>query len=700
MIHPGEEEIYFAAHESLSPQFAHAVKQRFENHMDGMKVSQRHTRMIRSWLRYYSRSEDGNWDTTDINEGGEQGELSMISPGRYRNSIQHSLTMATSAAPSYEPVATNTDAEAQADTMLVTGLLEHYNHDHRVKDKRFQRGEYAYVCGESILLAPWDPTIGETVGVEDVNDPETGEPQVDDDGQPVRKETKGGDFRFHVLHPWNFAYDPLCPDKDNPTWIICRIPKNKWDLALQFPQHREKILQQPRYSSILSEWSIVESEYENDDYIPVLCIYHGASPSVKGGRDAMLLIDGETVLTDSGLIYDRVPTFRCAPSDMMEGPGGYTPAFDLLPVMKARDAHWTTIFSNQQTFGSQLISIVKGSGVKVKQLAKNLRAILHQNGMEPKALNLLNTPKELFTFADMLSREGDDISGINEAVRGNTDAMKGDSGAKTAMVFASATQFNQGFQRALSSGDEALATHMVNTLRKVVTTPRVIAIAGRHNKFAARKFRGKDLEGVPQVRVLQASPIRDTLAGRMQLLDYFMAHKAPLSPDQIWAILSTGKFEPVYEDSETERLLIKRENEIIADPEDPRIPITVMTDDHLKHIQKHRTAMDDPDVREDPEATRKYQQHQQGHMDLLRGLSRDAPDVLLMLGMQPLPQGLPPGASPPGGPPGSPGGGPGKPPALGPPSVRMPTPPTNPTTGQPADIEVPEPPPVAMGGAA
>ena len=689
--------MYWAAHESLSPEFAHASKQRFENHMDGMKVSQRHTRMIRSWLRYYSRSEDGNWDTTDINEGGEQGELSMISPGRYRNTIQHTLTMATAAEPAYEPIATNTDAEAQADTLLVTGLLEHYNHEHRVKDKRFKRGEYAYVCGESFLLAPWDATIGEAVGVEDVLG-EDGEPQVDDEGQAVRKETKGGDFTFNVLHPWNFAYDPLCPDKDNPTWLICRIPKNKWDLALQFPQHRERILQQPRYSSILSEWSIVESEYENDDYIPVLCVYHASSPSVKGGRDALMLIDGETVLTDSELIYDRIPAFRCAPSDMMEGVGGYTPAFDLMPILKARDSHWTTIFSNQQTFGSQLISIVKGSGVKVKQISKNLRAILHMAGMEPKALNLLDTPKELFTFADMLTREADDVSGINDAVRGNADAMRGDSGAKAAMIHAAATQFNQGFQRALNTGDEALATHMVNTLRKMVTTPRVIAIAGRHNKFAARKFRGADLEGVPQVRVKAADPMRDTLVGRQQMLDYYGEHGAPLVPDQIWSILTTGKMENLYEDSETERLLIKRENEIIADPDDPRVPITVMTDDHLKHIQKHRTAMDDPDVREDPEATRKYQEHQQQHMDILRNLSASAPEVLLMLGQQPLPQGPMPGPGgepPPGAPPGGPPGGPDKAPA----EVRMPRPPNNPATGEPADIPVPDPPPVAMGGA-
>src|ERR1051326_86140 len=96
----------------------------------------------------------------------------------------------------------------------------------------------------------------------------------------------------------------------------------------------------------------------------------------------------------------------------------------------------------------------------------------------------------------------------------------------------------------------------------------------------------------------------------------------------------------------------------------------MLTDMHVDHIKEHATCLDSPEARSNPVIAQKVTEHIQKHFDTLKNAD---PQLLMVLGQQPLP---PPPPPPAGGPPVPPPNGPhGGPPGPNIPAVQNPTPP-------------------------
>ena len=143
---------YFATLEHFSADFANAVVERFKAHCEGLRSSHRHNRMHRAWCMYYSRSDSGDWDDTEIQEGGSLGELTLIRPNLFRNLMQHQLNLVTQAPPGFECVAINTDSESLSQAILGNGILDYYLRVHHLDDLRRRRAKIALLLGESFLM--------------------------------------------------------------------------------------------------------------------------------------------------------------------------------------------------------------------------------------------------------------------------------------------------------------------------------------------------------------------------------------------------------------------------------------------------------------------------------------------------------------------------------------------------------------------
>jgi hypothetical protein len=76
---------------------------------------------------------------------------------------------------------------------------------------------------------------------------------------------------------------------------------------------------------------------------------------------------------------------------------------------------------------------------------------------------------------------------------------------------------------------------------------------------------------------------------------------------------------------------IKSENERLMEGEDVQASAL---DAHRMHIMEHKSVLSDPDLRKDPTLTEKVFAHILEHIDLLRNTD---PDLLAMIGEQPLP---------------------------------------------------------------
>lgn len=669
---------------------AQRVLERFEHGASRLKDTRRDRRITRAWRSYYARSDQGTWDTTEIADGGSAGELTLIKPNEFRNLLQHTLTLATASPPAYDPVAVSTDSESQAQTALARGLLDYYHKSKGFDDWRKRRAEIALLMGESMLIAPWDSNSGEVYLTQSV---------AGADGKTVDRPVYEGDFKLAALTPYEYVY-PRCDDPGDPPWLIAQVNRNRYDLLALYPAHREQIMAALPFAEASSTKEFKDFDASYDDDVAVWHMWVKPCPSCPNGLDALIL-NAETVLLSGPLTYGRVPAFRCAPADIILGAGGYSQFFDVLPVNDAYAAQVSTILSRHTNGGVQPMWAPPGAGVNVQTVAPGMKLI--QSKVKPEVVDLFKSLPELFTFADFLRSQMERLTVINPALRGDVSAVKGDSGAKTALMHATSSQFAQGFQGSLRSGDEALGTHVIRTIRTHATTKRTAMIAGRHNTRQAKKYDGTSIDRLTGVVVHSANPFRDSFVGRQSYIDWCMKLNLIKTPAQLWTAINSGRLEPLSEVEESEALLIRRENEILSDVESTEIPIVSPLDRHAQHLAEHQQNTASPEARKNPALVQRNIAHMQQHINALQTLN---PALLMAIGEKPMPPAPPPGMAPPGPPlqqgsaPGMPGeppqGGPPKPPRQdGPGGVKMPLPPTNPATGNRADIQVPAPPPTA-----
>jgi hypothetical protein len=138
---------------------------------------------------------------------------------------------------------------------------------------------------------------------------------------------------------------------------------------------------------------------ESQDIVPVYKLYHARTRACPEGREVTFIGSGK-VLDYGDLEYTEVPVYRMAAYNQHGTSFGYTVAFDLLAVQQAIDRMYSIILSNQSTFGVQNIWMKPGSKVTPNQLAGGLN--LFESQEKPEAINLTNTPAEIFNFMKML----------------------------------------------------------------------------------------------------------------------------------------------------------------------------------------------------------------------------------------------------------------------------------------------------------
>lgn len=706
---------YFATLDG--PELAQACMDRFDRHIERMKRSKRHTRMLRSWRMYYSQSRDGSWDTTEIKTGGVKGELTIIKPNHYRSVLRKIVQMATTEDPDWDPQAVTSDVDAQRATGLARNVLEHYGYEEKLYERFVDWAEACMMLGEAFFAAPWDPDKGAERGVADV-------PVFDNDGQPVMKAPPAdmppgaasqpqpettqrlmyeGDFNFALLTPWDCAFEAYSNNRDKPNWAIFRIPYNRFDLAVMYPQRREAILSAP---TRCKGWSAVDlskdGDDEDDDSIFLYYFCHRRTPSVPYGRLATFVDAKDLLGKATELGYRNLPVFRAAPADVLLQDGGYTDAFDAMPLCDAIGAQLSTLLSNNAALGVQRFIADRGANVEVVELAKNLSVIYKNKGHEFGTADFSVSPAEAYAFLATLMKQLELIGNVNAVQRGDVEASKGDSGSKSALLLSASQQAQSGFQKSMRKAFELLGSHIIETLQDRASTERIVAITGKATASNVVKFKGEQLKPVRSVRVKKGSPMLQSLEGRLQLAEIFKDRIS--DPERIWEMIQSGRFDVLGEPDTAERNLIRAENEALSDPNSTDPVIVSPLDKHLEHIHGHRCITATPAARLDKNLVVKAKDHVLAHV---RALMELPPPMLAALGEQSLaPQlGQPEGegggndaqasgGAKPAKKKRTPKGKRGGQPVDGANQPRMPRGPKNPATGQTVPVNNPPPPQV------
>jgi len=587
-----DRDIYWAS--VPSDEIADKILARVDDFYEYLQLSGRLALYMRSYNYYYRPRFSGG----ALNAVGEQGELTALSVNNYRNLLSHLETMTTQQRPYFEPKATNSDAKSQAQVILAAGLLDYYMREKGLEGKLKLAVKIGLMFGDSYLRVEWDANGGKEYGQTET-------------GATISE----GDIKYTNYLPVDVVKDFTKQAPDQDSWVILRDFENKFDLAAKYPEIEEDILSDSNDDNMINTTTFMASALIDSDNISVFTLLHKPTKSMPNGRYTQCINNG-TVLIDGPIPYKELHVHRLAPDEEVGTCFGYTVAFDLLPVQEAQDILYSTIITNQSTFGVQNVLVAQGSNLQTSQLSGGLTVTEWDSKMpKPEAMQLTATPPEIFNMIATFDKVGETLSSVNSAVRGNPESVL-KSGVAIALVQAAALQSTSGLQHSYNKLCENVGTSTININKDFAAVPRVAAIAGKSNRPLMKEFTGDNLSGIDRVTVDMGNPLTRTHGGKVNLADQLMERGMVDNGDQYIQVLTTGRLEPVIEGKQAELLLIKGENENLSEGKAQR---ALITDQHAQHIMEHKTVLANPEVRQDPNSPiiQVTLGHIQEHIDFL-----------------------------------------------------------------------------------
>ncbi len=575
-------------------------------------------KLRKSWSYYHGNFSGGSSDH-GLSFVGEQNELVKFPVNHYRNIARHLLNMTTANRPNLKTRASNTDYKSQAQTILADGLLEYYFKEKDLESFVNLATEYAIVFGEGYVRLGWNATAG----------------QMFEEDENSGEKFYEGDLEFSNVSPFDIVRDSSKEDSKNHDWIIVRSYKNRFALAAKYPELSDKILNAPSKDDLDPIKHGVFTMDKTDD-IPVYEFFHVKNDALPEGR-YMVYVTPEAILYDGGLPYRSIPIYRISPENILGTPFGYTVMFDLMPIQEAINMLYSTIITNQNAFGVQNVLIPKGADLNYTQLSGGLNIIEYNtiNNAKPEALNLTQTPAEIFEMIKVLEQQMETISGINSVTRGQPEASLR-SAASLALIQAQAVQFSSLLQHSYVKMIESIGNGLIEVLQDYAKYPRIAAISGKAQRMYLKEFSSKDLVQISRVTVEISNAMAKTTAGRAEIANQLIQMGLIKNVDQYFTVLNTGRLDSMMEGDQAELLLIRSENEKMMDG----IAVQALAlDAHSLHIQEHKAILADPDLRNDPTLVQVTLDHIQEHISLLRNTD---PGLLALTRQQPLPPLEPP----------------------------------------------------------
>lgn len=555
-----------------------------------------------------------------ILSAGDVGQFSVIKVAEASNIIQHLINLTITDRPAWAPRAANSDVKSRRQVEFCKGLLDYYMREKRVEKDVYQAVEFAFTMGEGFVSLGWDSALGAVYSF----DPGSGKP------------LNTGDLRYKVHEPIDVIRDTKLESFRNRDWIILREYENKYNLMAKFPEFAREIMNTTASVPAQQHYRFNGNWIFSTDQIPVYRFLHSKTPALTNGRITLMLGDG-TVLSDGNLPYRHIPVSRVSPRDVIGQSHGHAPMFDLVPLNDNLNMLYSTILTNQETFGTQNILAPAGSNIDVEQLIGGLTLIEYNSAVgKPEPAELLQTPAEIFNTVNLLTTAAERISGVNSVTRGNAPTADS-SGALAALLQQMAIEFSAPAQASYTELLEDLGTTTVQVLQDFANIPRIITIAGKANRSNTIEFKQADLSGVDRVLVDSANPMSKTTPGKMQIAQLLLQNKVITTPDELLSILNDGILEPMTEGKTMELLGLAAENESLMNGE--QVPV-ILTDDHLLHIIEHAPMLADPEARKNPAVIQIVTAHINGHVG---ALSDPANAVLFHLLGRPV---VPPQAAP------------------------------------------------------
>lgn len=643
--------------------FGRKLRQRLDDCQRANAESSHMGHVATAYTHYFGQDIEGvGADSSRVTRAGEQGEMAEIRVPQCRSLAAGVVNIVTGAKVAWSAMAVNNDHKSKAAAITAGQGMEYYWKDRSIGQQAVEEAIEAVLFGDGFLFTPWDPSLGEAVaGLGD-------------------KLVHEGDIAVHCVSTWDVIRDPTYSSWRALPWVAVVLWRNKYDVAAEAetPELREKVLKQGATTKAI-RWTPVSDTGIDADCIPVTYWYHKRTPAVPGGREAIILEDG-TLLADGPLhrsYWKQLPVHRMYAGELKGSPYPDTSFWHALGVGQVADSVHTSLATNITTTTPGLVTAESDSEITPTDVAGGPKLLLRKPGSAaPTSITLQAASPEQFRYLETLRREAQQLVGLNSTAMGEPES-KNLSGQAMALLSSMSIQNNSNLQGNWVGFIISIGNSILGHLQHRLTTARRVALSGKGRAGLARvlELSGDALKEVDRVVVEIGNPLQQTAAGRLELAQLYLNIPGMVrTPEQIQAVVDTGRLDPLTQDLSNQLLLISDENEMLAEGKQPPV---MLTDDHRLHLREHPGVGANREARSSPKVMAALQAHCAEHVQLLRETD---PQILLAMGQQPLaPPPPPPGMMPPGALP----EGPPPAPTAGPTDTALPGMPTNPATGQP-----------------
>jgi hypothetical protein len=557
-----------------------------------------------------------------VTRSGEQGSIAELRIPAAAGQLRKVWNIIVGPELAWTAVATTTDYASGAKAITAKNALQYYLADKGAGILAKGMAFEALAFAEGAMHIPWNEELGEDLAPEPIVNPETGEPELDEDGQPKFRILKTGDIDCRPVSSWNLIRDPSAKSYASLPYIIVREWQNKYEVAARCrdPHVAEAALQssyQPQ--NAYSFWMPFQSQsMMQSDLIPVYYCYHRRTGAVWQGRQTEFLENGE-IIKDEPLAkayWKNLPVVRMACGEYAGTPFPYTKFAAVLGLSQASDGLARDLPTNATATSGGVVICEDDSNTPPLQLGGGPKIIYKPKGAaDPKPLQLQQSHPEHFTLLKTFRGEGQQILGLDN-LTANGEVNANASGALAALMTSTSVQNNSQEQAGWGQFMQGIGNVILAHIQHHMKTPRRIALAGkaRADLVVSTELSGDKVEGIDRLQVQLAPALQQTDAGKMELGNVAIKQGWARTPEQLQSVFDTGRLDALTQDLSNELMLIKNENESLAKGE--RVPV-MLGDDHLLHLRGHRPVTSSVTARKDKAVIDAAQAHEAEHLKVL-----------------------------------------------------------------------------------
>lgn len=568
----------------------------------------------RSYSLYYGRAFSPFTAEKGLATIGDSSEFVGLSANHLRNLVNHILAIITGNKPAFNAMAISSDLSSQNAARIGNSVIEHLDQTRNLSQVAREVFELGLVFGTSFAYCGWN--FGSNLLGADEND----------------KPVYAGDVDVRPLSPFDVILSPYKDRFEDQHWVGIRKQVNRHNLAAEYPEKAEEILAVENIADI-QRFDPLYIQHPDDIYL-YEC-FHKESPALPEGRYVKFVGDGivlEDVLKNP--YGDTLPLVCFRPGITYGSAYGYSPVFDLIALQEKLTEIDSTICSNQRAFGSQNIAVPRASNVSVDAISGGLKLVEFDanpdlpNGGLPQAMNLLQTPTELFEYRKQLVADMEKLVSIAPINRGEV-ASGLSSGTALAIMSSQSLVANSNLEANYVTFLEKFVTSVVRTCARFMSEPELLSISGKNSASPVSSFKGEDLENIKNIRVEMANPIQRSAAGKMDTADKLMNAGLLSHPSQYFQILKTGDVDDVINSlGASEQEYIKYENEQLLAGQSVQL---CYLDNPTLHIIEHRKLLFMPDTRQNPQILEGILKHITEHQDQLDVMAVQNPMMLQII---------------------------------------------------------------------